>query len=78
MKVYEELETMKLEDNFLKLQKNMECSMLQEGNNDYREPHLGTKKRRRAVEVIGNLICSKEAFEKATEIAYAPAHDGYG
>ena len=64
---------MKLEDNFLNLQKRTECSMLCGGDKDYKEPHLGKARRRRAGEVIGNLICSDEAFKKATELMYPPA-----
>ena len=61
------------EDNFLDLQKNTEFSMLRERNKDYKKPYLGKKKRRRGSEVMGNLVCTIEAFEKAPNIVYPPS-----
>ena len=57
-RAFEELEPLKLEDNFFNSQKNMECSMLGESNNEYKEPYMNKKKRRRAGEVIENQVFS--------------------
>lgn len=55
-----------LNNTFLSLQQHMESSMMVDGGNNYKEPHMKKDKRRRAGENIEVFTCSQEAYDIAT------------
>ena len=55
-----------LNDVFLTLQKCMEASMLCDGGNSYKIPHIGKKKLKREGRLPETITCDIEAYEKAS------------
>jgi hypothetical protein len=53
-----------LDNTFVTLQKIMECIMECEGRNDYKLPHIGKSKLRKAGKCLRSLTCNKNSYDK--------------
>ena len=57
---FNQLHWTKINNNFLTLQKSMECFMLCDGNNDYKMPHISKEKH----ETTGQLPMSIKILDE--------------
>lgn len=62
---FNDLDRETVDNVFLTLQTCMESTMLAEGGNSYKIPHINKAKLRREGQLPATLVCSQEALEKA-------------
>lgn len=56
-----------LKDTFLSIQKHMECSMMVDGGNNFKDLYMNKSKRRNCEEDIEHFVCSEEEYNIAIE-----------
>ena len=61
---FQQLETRKLNNVFLTLQKVMETIILRDGGNDYKIPHMSKERLERNGELPVSIVVSDELFAK--------------
>lgn len=61
-------EPRKIDDNFVTLQKVLECSMLKHGGNNYALPHLHKRRRRNQGQAITNIQCDSAIYNLASNL----------
>ena len=69
---FQKLEDTKLDETFLTLQKVMECIMRHRGGNDYKLPHMGKQRLRRAGLLPTSWTCDRHIYEEAAEHVGVP------
>lgn len=74
---FKKLSWQTLDNTFLTLQKVYECSMNIGGGNEYRLPHMGKMKLRKANRLPQSFTCTVEVFQRSMETLEMAKEDKY-
>ncbi len=65
---WKEFDTKNIDNNFLSLQACMESSIMDNGGNHYKQPHLSKERNRNRGKPVTFVRCSEVAFNLATNL----------